>query len=322
MAWNFGSTEVAEVESVSLDKGEPMEGAFQIRVAVTFATYGAPEGVNWKIWPNEVNVWLAKSWPDRRFWACFRGAGAYLGPSSNLQGKPLKMTLHFTHEFSAAELAALEEWRDGSDLKMKVLVRGFGTLNAETKPEQKTTQTKQDQFRELDTEIPRSRWVDLLAELKFREAVHVHVPIDLEARIVASAEKLREALDHHARGDYQGVAQTCRKALEALGQAGFGRRAPRDIENWLGTRQEREMLSLEDRTAVIEMAARLLCHSGSHAGEEELRWRRFDADLLLAITAGLLHSAPHRLQRVEPVPATPASGAPPETAPPGGPGGS
>jgi len=44
---------------------------------------------------------------------------------------------------------------------------------------------------------------------------------------------LRAAIEHHAHGDYSDVAQTCRKAIEAIGQTGFGRKAPKEVAEFL-----------------------------------------------------------------------------------------
>jgi len=55
------------------------------------------------------------------------------------------------------------------------------------------------------------------------------------------------------------------------------------------------------------MAGLLFLHSGAHAGEEERRWRREDAELALALAGALLQVAPSRLANAEPAPGALAS---------------
>jgi hypothetical protein len=198
------------------------------------------------------------------------------------------------------EISAIEEMRAGRDLKLHVIVTGFGKRGLET---------TWGYFREYEATIPRSKWMDLLAGARFLDHVHVAVSAKGSRRVEQGAKYLRAALDHHARGDYAEVAQTCRKAIEEIGKAGFGKKPPDEVKRFI-EHQSPRLYTIEERTAVVRMAALLLLHSGSHAGEEERRWQREDSELALALAAALLQVAPSRLASAEP----PASPGPPQNA--------
>jgi hypothetical protein len=59
--------------------------------------------------------------------------------------------------------------------------------------------------------------------------------------------------------------------------------------------QDAKQYSLDDRVAVIMMAAKMFNNAAAHAGDEERQWSRADVDLAMALTAALMRVAPPRL---------------------------
>jgi len=256
------------------------------------ATHGARDGRKWEVWPHEARVYLgANSGNSRIFLGEFRSVSLSnsIGPAYDPY-KPDSRDVAFSRCVSPVEVAAIEKWRDGRDLSVTVNVDGFGSRG---------TFVTWRYFDEFNGRIPRSEWSDMLAAAHFLDSVHLAVPATGDRRVSEGTKYLREALGQHVRGDYASVAQTCRKAVEEIGTAGFGQRTPKEVAEFWGNRQEREKYTIGDRTAIILQAAKLLLHAGAHAGPEERNWQRADADLALAITAALLQVAPSRLPNTE-----------------------
>ncbi len=221
MSWVFSDgKEVAEIDSCRLHAGEATLGAFQVVLAVRCVAYQSQDKTPWKVWPSGARVWLFKNPEQRVFWGYFLSAGNWVAPPLH-DGKPHKQEMAFAREFTASEIAALEEWRSGEDATLKVIVYGSGVKGAEM--------ISHSYFREHDERVPRSRWSDLLRDLRFRETLHIQVPVGIDSRGDQAGVYLREAMSHRERGDYSAVALSCRKAIEALGQAGFGRKGPKEI---------------------------------------------------------------------------------------------
>jgi hypothetical protein len=293
----FQFRESAEVTSVSFHAGEPaLAGGIWLYLNVKFSTHGVPAGPKWEIWPHEAQVRLSR---DTHGSSILLGAfRAPLSQSIRPAFSPNKSEVgevSFLRCFSPAEISAIEKWRDGRDFMVRVNVVGAG---------KRGTFLTWSYFNEYNGSIPRSVWHDMLVGARFEEHVHLAIPATGDARVKEGLNYLRAALDHHARGSYSDVAQTCRKAIEEIGKAGFGRKAPQDVKA-LFLHQDPKKYTLEERAAIILTAATLLVHSGSHAGEEERDWRRADAELALATTAALLQVAPSRLTNTEQAPPSP-----------------
>jgi hypothetical protein len=284
-----------EIVGIDFNPGESaLEGCW-LNMNVKFATHVAPEDQKWEIWPQEAIVRLQFS---RDGQATFLGAfrafqGTAIRPSHQSH-KSDSIDVTFRRLFSAVQMAVIEQRRSGADLQIKVIVSGFA---------RKGQQSTWGSFREHSTAIPRSRWIDMLGELGILDKVQLAIPVSGDKRLAEGIKYLRSAISHLARAEYPDVAQTCRKAVEEIGLAGFGAKPPSEVRKFLRG-QDPTTYSLEERAAVVQTAALLYLHSGSHAGDEERRWRRVDAELALALTAVLLQVAPTRLQGTDSVSAT------------------
>lgn len=283
---SFQFENCAEITGIEFHAGEPALDGCWINLLARFSTHGAPDGKKWEIWPQEAIVRLGRQRDSLQTFV-----GAFRAP----QGHAIRPAFHthksdstqvsFRRLLSPIEMAAIEEWRDGADLKVQVNITGFGRRGG---------QVTWSYFRQHDEIIPRSKWIDTLGTAKFIDKVHLAVAVTADKRIKEGAKYLRDAINHHARGDYSNVAQTCRKAVEEIGLAGFGAKPPAEVKKFL-KHQDPTTYSLEERAAIVQTAALLYLHSGVHAGEEERRWRRTDAELALALAAALLQVAPARL---------------------------
>jgi hypothetical protein len=282
---SFYFKDAADIVAVDFHQGEAgLEGRW-LNLFVNFATHGSPDGTDWQIWPHEATVRLSKAGRPEVPLGTFK---TYLSESMRPTGQAHKSgtsSISFRRLFTPQEVAAIEEWRDGRDLEIKTMIYGYG---------QKGGVTTWDYFNDHKTTVPRSKWIDMLAQAQLQEKVLVAVPIVGEDRLKGAGGYLRSAIEQHARGEYSAAGHTCRKALEEIGTAGFGLKAPKNVRDFVH-HTEAKRYSLEERVAILMMAAKMLYNSASHAGEEERDWRRIDADLAMAVTAALLRSAPLRL---------------------------
>jgi hypothetical protein len=288
----FHFTDAAKITGVKFHPGEASLDGMRLILSVMFATHGARDGRKWEVWPHEARVYLgANSGNSRILLGEFRSTSLSnsIGPACDPY-KPDSRDVAFSRCVSPVEMAAIEKWRDGRDLSVTVNVCGFGSRG---------TFVTWRYFDEFTGKIPRSEWSDMLAAARFLDHVHLAVPATADRRVSEGTKYLREALDQHVRGDYASVAQTCRKAVEEIGTAGFGQRTPKEVTDFWGTRQQREQYPLGDRIAIVLQAAKQLLHASAHAGPAERDWQRADADLALAITAALLQVAPSRLTNTE-----------------------
>lgn len=286
--------QAADITGIEFHAGETALEGYWLNLNVHFATHGAPEGKKWEIWPQEANVRIVSNTggsPQVNLGAFRAPLTHSIRPAFHAHKSDSTM-VPFMRRFSELEITAIEEWRAGQDLKLQVNIAGFGKQGP---------QTTWSYFRQHDTTVPRSKWMDMLAGVRFQDKVHVAVSARGDRRTEEGAKYLRTAIDHHARADYSNVAQTCRKAIEEIGTAGFGRKPPKEVKDFM-LHQDPRKYTLEDRAAIVKMAAVLLMHAGAHAGEDERRWQRADAELALAMTAGLLRVAPSRLSTAEPEP--------------------
>lgn len=287
----FQFEQAADIMGAVFSGGEPALDGCWLNLAVTFARHGAPKDAEWEIWPQEAQVRLVRGSDNGRQVAlgAFRAPPTHrIRPAFN-SNKSESETVTFRRRFTPLEMTAIESFRGEEDLRFQVNVFGFGRRGQES---------KWDYFRQYDARIPRSEWMDTLARMHYLDHVHVAFPVDGDPRVEAGAQYLRTALAHRVRNDYAAVAQTCRKALEEIGTAGFGKKSPKEVKDFFHHQDPRNY-SLDERTAIMRMAAMLLVHAGAHAGEDERSWTRADAELALAVTAALLQVAPTRLKNAE-----------------------
>lgn len=289
---HFIFSDAATIVGIKFRQDEqPLDGV-RLCLSVDFSTHGVPDKQKWEIWPYIARVRLEGSHgrPGLTLGEFHSSFWHSITPSSDPY-KPQTRDVPFVRCFSAVEMTKIEKWREGNDLKVIVNVNGLG---------HRGTFLTWSYFSEFSKTIARSEWSDLLAAAHVLDDVHLAIPVRDDLRVAEGVKHLRTALAQHVRGDYSGVAQACRKAIDELGIAGFSARPPREVAQFIGNRTEREEYTLEDRTAVVLSAAHMLLHSGSHGGPEERRWQRGDADLVLALTAALLQVAPDRLRNTEP----------------------
>lgn len=289
---SFLFEQAADITGVAFLGGEDALDGVWLNLTVRFATHIAPEGKRWEIWPQEAQVRLMKGADGSRQVAlgAFRAPlGHSIRPSYNVTKSDTSEVI-FRRRFTPLEMTMIERWRDHENLNLKVIVSGFGKRGSES---------IWGYFREHDATIPRSQWTDTLGRIQYLDHVHLAVSASGNRRIEEGSKYLRDAITHHTRSEYAVVAQTCRKALEEIGTAGFGKKSPKEVKDFFH-HQDPRLYDLEERTAIMRMAAMLLVHSGAHAGEDERRWTRADAELALAVTAALLQVVPTRLKNAEP----------------------
>ncbi len=275
--------------------GEPVPDGVPLLLTVQFSVHQLPDGRAWRIWGHEASVRLIRG-NQRLHLGDFRGHLAQsLTPPHAPKSQPSSLT--FARRFSSAELASIEQWRDGHDLGVHVQVTGVGKRAGDGED------LTWSYFREFEQTIPRSKWIDTMTAARRFEEVHLTVTPGTDHRVERALEYLRTGTKAAARTDYPEVGQACRKALEEIDVAGFGRKAPKEVRDFFH-HQDPKLYTLEERAAIVRLAAKLYLHSAAHAGDDERAWRAPDADLALALTAAILRVAPQRLPRGEPAAVT------------------
>jgi hypothetical protein len=287
----FQFRDCADIRGVRFHSGEPALDGIWLNLSVDFLVHGARDGRRWEIWPHEASVYLQRTAGNSRI--CL---GTFRSPLSQSLSPPYDQNrseprdLSFRRSFTLLEIGAIEKWRDGQNLKAEINVGGFG---------------RRDAFATWSYfggsgpyAIARSEWADMLKAAGLQDQVHLVVSAGADDRLKEGVKYLRAAVELHGRANYAAAAQTCRKAIEEIGTAGFGQKVPQEVLQFI-RHQDQRGYSLQERAAIVLMAATLLVHSGAHAGPDERNWHRADAELALAMTAALLQISPSRLAETE-----------------------
>jgi hypothetical protein len=138
--------------------------------------------------------------------------------------------------------------------------------------------------------LDRDAWLATLRDVGYFDSIAVEIPLyaalppDLaDARMLI--EHANEARQRGARGHVDAVAE-CRKALNAIEQAGFGSKAPKDVIAFIA--ENAAKLSLMERTGVLQAALKLYFSPAHHAGSGAKEMNHLDSSFALAATASLL----------------------------------
>jgi Type I restriction enzyme R protein N terminus (HSDR_N) len=118
-----------------------------------------------------------------------------------------------------------------------------------------------------------------------------------EDATVAARNRFSGALEARNAGSYGEAMRRCRTALDELKTAGFGGKAPQDVAQFL--QNKAGTLAPSERLAALHVALQLFLSPAHHANVPEESYSREDAELALAMTAGLLRLAGARASTAE-----------------------
>lgn len=288
----FQFDQAADISNARFVGGEAALDGCWLDLLVTFATHFADTNKKWEIWTQEAQVRLVRGGDQSRQLplGAFRAALSHSIRPSYHSHKSDQTQVIFRRQFTPMEMTAIEKWRGKEDLHFRISVFGFG---------KRGTESTWGYFREHAGHMPWSQWRETLARVHYLDQVHLAISAAGDPRVSVGVFHLKEAQEHNIRGDWASVGQSCRKAIEEIGKAGFAKRAPKGVEDFIGDMNTRIKLTLEDRAAIVKLAAHLYVHPAAHGGQEGRRWASEDADLALALTAALLQLAPLRLKKME-----------------------
>lgn len=246
-------------------------------------------------WPHFEAHGPAKFVPQAARLMLQRPAPVNLGWCIPEPGAAIQLMKHSTEEhlryylpISFVELARLEGLRNGRplgfELSMPALVYIGGAL-------QNTTTFA------LKLEVGRERWSEVLESVSFRRVLITELELPEPSAGSPGTGKalglLGDAIVAREDGRNSDAVAKCRLAVDALGQAGFGGRAPADVIAFI--KQNGKRLTMEERFSVLQAALHLYCSPAHHvAPEADLS--RHDATLALGTTAALIGAAPSRHQ--------------------------
>ena len=183
------------------------------------------------------------------------------------------------------QLAAIEELRDGGDLRFDLEVMGTGSGPTGAGPVHDV----------LRCHVPRSGWIEKLRAAKARDILLLEVPLPFPEpsdRWTKVTEELRRAEGRLRDGDYPGCVAACRVAVDELGCEAYGRAGwDKPILKALSS-GSREM-SKSERGGAMLAALRHYTHQAHHGRSEggETEYSQADARHVLALTASF---AAHR----------------------------
>lgn len=200
-------------------------------------------------------------------------------------------TAHVTFSIllNRAAMHEIESVRNGAGVEMMLSL--IGTID-----DGEQRQHTQDS---ISVPLNQSDWLRLLNECGYAKSLMFEVPVFTEAELDTSSvtSSLRSAQQHLSLGHYQEVVAACRQAIEALNGALGQDTALNAARSAKG--DAKRSLSITERELLVRGAVADFCHLAHHANEAQGRpFDRFDATMILAITASLAGSAlaRHQLQ--------------------------
>jgi hypothetical protein len=229
----------------------------------------------------------------------FAGSGIALGNWRSSSTTPITLTSHgwegtasFAAEVTPAELRRLELLRSGGPITI------HGRFWADVYTDGRREQVPS--CLHYTAALDRDAWLQLLRGAGLFESIAIEVPLheplppDLE-EAQKHIELANDARMRGGRGHIDAVAE-CRKALDALDQAGFGGNAPSDVIAFL--KKQAGALTLAERVGVLQAALKLYCAPAHHAGSGADAMTHLDSAGVLAATAFVVQaSARDRLGR-------------------------
>jgi hypothetical protein len=186
---------------------------------------------------------------------------------------------------TTAQLAALERLRGGEPMRVRLTAHARAHANGSL--------VEGRMAEEQAFSIDRDEWLGQLKAAAFADTLIVEIPVPDPRSAPPLAEAtglLRQALDHSAHGRPAEAVGGCRVAVEALGNAGFGRHAPENVVHFI--KENARRLSMDQRYSVLRAAVELYCSPPHHPGAHDVG--PADAAFATAVTAALLALAPLR----------------------------
>jgi hypothetical protein len=173
------------------------------------------------------------------------------------------------------QLQALEDIRDGGDLRFTLRISGQATkLGIKPAPAHE----------QVEAPVSQSEWIKELNNSGFSSSMLLEVPLTPTGSSKV-ADQLLRARELYLAGHYDQVVAQCRKVLEALDDVNPASTAKVDqlFQNGRGT------MSAKERLQFLRDVARHYTHPAHHADDKAVSasYSRKDAGMIMSITAAL-----------------------------------
>ena len=190
------------------------------------------------------------------------------------------------------QLSALEELRGDENLTFDLQVKGTGS------DEQGYEQYVQDS---VQTQVPRSQWIDTLRSAGARDIMLLEVSLPLASASEDWSEvrtMLVRAEGQFRNGDYTGCIASCRTVIEELGHRVYGE------GDWARTALDklaagRKAMTKDERESALCAIVRQYAHMAHHGPGEggEADFSRPDAQWILRMTVATVAHAQAAFRR-------------------------
>ena len=263
----------AQIQGVTL---HPVVGAYELRFGLLITASAAPDDEHYRALIDGARVGIGTDGgqrddlgfarPDRRLEILTR---AHLDRTTPALSLPLQ----------PGQLAAIEELRDGGDLRFDLEVTGTGSGPTGVGPVHDV----------LRCHVPRSGWIEELRTATACDILLLEVPLPFPEpsdRWRRVSEELRRAEGQLRDGDYLGCVSACRAVVEELGCEAYGGvRWDRPFLEALSS--GRREMSKSEREGAMLAALRHYTHQAHHGRSAggETDYSRADARHVLALAA-------------------------------------
>ena len=263
---------------------ERLVTGYEVGFAVRFSTFG------WKGWANDQSLEIVPRCAEIEL--VVAGARCKLGQwpargrdTLTFASHEADGTLTFIQTLSAAQLQAIEDFRASSPFRLELAMHGSAFVAG--------GHAWRFGVHDAHFDINRDEWLAALRSSGFTDSLTIEIPVpsDATSTLAGAVAELRRAIEHRHNGHDAETVAACRLVTNALGHAGFGNRAPKEVIAFI--KENAGRLSLEERYSVLQAALELFCSPAHHHPQSD-DYRRADATFAVAMSAALVSLAPLR----------------------------
>jgi len=278
--WTIRNLIFAKLELKSIH-GSPGLGFYRLIARIDYTTHSKEPAEEVTVSNIGGTLWVCGEDTQDRFLGYLRREG----PESSLITYDHTRTgqLQFEIELDARRIEAIEEIRQGGDLKF--------TLNLYGIAHSASDELQHNVNATLKYQANQSTWIEVLDQMGYRKTMLLEIPM-LEEKVnplfKEAVEHLKIAQTHLLKGHFRDAVGSCRDVLESLSKAlNDERQLPETVKSW--TTNTRSM-GKEERLRLIREAVKVLTHPARHADEVSalIDWGPEDARAVITMAALLL----------------------------------
>ncbi len=193
--------------------------------------------------------------------------------------------------FEAKQIQTIEDSRRGGDVFFEIrgsLLVASDYAGTASRQEVAWDLPYMNNTYPLRLKVAQSDWVKLLNELKFTHILFYEFPVpEFPPAFARAVGHLKEAWDHHRKGESDGALGSCFKAFECLGYDLLRRDSIKRRELIESLLSHESQTKRETFLACVESVQNFM-HLGRHARSEPSRVHYEDAEMVLLCATALL----------------------------------